>query len=80
MKVKPLGEVTEVATVDRGPGAAIAWVGRKVMAWYAYAADLMALVYLSLRELFSPVERVRRTASGVILRQICLPASMPCPS
>lgn len=70
VKVKPLGEATEVATVDRGPGAVIAWVGRKVMAWYAYSADLMALVYLSLRELANPVERVRRTASGVILRQI----------
>ena len=65
-----MGEATEVATADRGPGAVIAWVGRKVMAWYAYSADLMALVYLSLRELANPVERVRRTASGVILRQI----------
>jgi phospholipid/cholesterol/gamma-HCH transport system permease protein len=55
---------------DREPGAVIAWVGRKVMVWYAYIADLMALVYLSLRELTNPVARVRRTASGVILRQI----------
>lgn len=70
VKVKPLGEATEVATTDREPGAVIAWVGRKVMAWYAYIADLMALVYLSLRELTNPVARVRRTASGVILRQI----------
>nr|MBI3611797.1 ABC transporter permease [Nitrospirota bacterium] len=65
-----MGEATEVATADRGPGAVIAWVGRTVMAWYAYVVDLMALVYLSLRELVNPVERVRRTASGVILRQI----------
>lgn len=65
-----MGEATEVATVDRGPGAVIAWVGRKVMDWYAYVVDLMALVYLSLRELVNPVERVRRTVSGVILRQI----------
>jgi len=70
VKVKPLGEATEVTTTDRGPGAVVAWVGCKVMAWYAYIADLMALVYLSLRELANPVERVRRTASGVILRQI----------
>lgn len=63
-------EATEVAPPERGPGAVLAWVGRKVMAWYAYVTDLMALVYLSLRELANPVERVRRTASGVILRQI----------
>ncbi|MDE3241997.1 MAG: ABC transporter permease [Nitrospirota bacterium] len=67
---EPLREATEVAPAARGPGAVLAWAGRKVMAWYAYVADLMALVYLSLRELANPVARVRRTASGVILRQI----------
>lgn len=67
---EPLREATEVVPPERGAGAVLAWVGCKVMAWYAYVADLMALVYLSLRELANPVERVRRTASGVILRQI----------
>lgn len=68
--VKPLSEAREVAALDRGVGAVLAWVGRKVISWYDYVADLMALVYLSLREMAHPVQRVRRTASGVILRQI----------
>lgn len=62
--------VKEEVPAGVGPGAFFAWVGRLVIDWYAYLSDLAALVVLSVRELANPVERVRRTASGVIARQI----------
>lgn len=67
---EPMEQAKAEAAGGGGLGQAVAWIGHRVLAWYAYLSDLAALVFLSLRELANPVERVRRTASGVIARQI----------
>ena len=55
---------------EGSPVAVVVWLGRKTIDGYTYLSDLVALAYLSLRELAMPARQGRGEALRVITRQI----------